>query len=169
MVPVHSPLVSLGRYKGFLLGRAVGVQALVCTVAQTWVHGPSLVGRVEHFVKALVDHKGQALTTELGVAAERGPATSHVLRIGFFEAVGCFDFVRVAVELATLGVARDVDGEHHLGGKFATFFEHRIDGVGVGLGMLGQGLEFGAHVEQLVQHKLHVTKGWVVDGHERTP
>jgi hypothetical protein len=128
-----------------------------------------LVGRVEHLVKALVDHKGQTLAAKRGVAAERWPATGHVLRIGFFETIGGFDVVRVAVELTALCVARDVDGKHHLSGKFATFFEHRVDGVGVGVGVLGQGLEFSAHVEQLVQHKLHVAKGWVVDGHERTP
>jgi hypothetical protein len=56
MVPVHSPLVSRGQVHLLLLFRAMRMQALISTVGQSWVHGPSLVGTVEHFIKTLVDH-----------------------------------------------------------------------------------------------------------------
>ena len=159
----------LGQVQGFLLGRAVRVQALIRAMAQARVHGPSLVRRVEHFIKALVHHKWQTLPAKRWVAAQRGPSTRHILLISSLETIGGFDLVRVAVQLAALRVARNIEGKDHLGGKLATFFEHRIDGVGIRVGVLGQGFEFCVHVEQLMQNKLHVAKGRGVDGHERNP
>ena len=155
----------LGQVQGFLLGRAVRMQGLVSAVRQTGVHGPGLVGRVEHFVETLVHHKWQALPAIFGVATQGGPTTGDVLLVRGFEAVWGFHRVGLAVELAALRVARDVDGENHLGGELAALFQHRVDGVGIGVGVLGQSLEFFADVEQLMQDKLHVTKGRVVDGH----
>jgi hypothetical protein len=71
----------------------------------------------------------------------------------------------VTVELAALCVATDVQGKDHLGCKFATLLEHGIDGVGIGVGMGGQGAQGGRDIEQFVQNKLHVAQGGSVDRH----
>ena len=154
-----------GQVQAFLLVGAVRVQALISAVAQTRVHGPGLVGRVHHLVEALVDHKGQALAAELGVARQRGPAARHVLCVGFLEALGRGHRVGGFVQCAALFVAADVEREGHLGRKLATFFEHRVDGVGVGLGVGRQGLELVFHAQHLVHHELHVAQGRGVARH----
>ncbi len=51
MVPVHSPEISLGRYRDFCSSRAVLVQAFIRAVRQAGIHGPGLVGRIEHFIE----------------------------------------------------------------------------------------------------------------------
>jgi hypothetical protein len=132
---------------------------------QAGVHGPGLVGAVHHFVKALVDGKGQALATKLGVTTQCGPAAVHIGFIRLFETLGRGDFVGLAVQRAALGVAADVQRKNHLSGKLARLFQHRVDSVGIGVGMLGHVFELVRDVQHLVQHKLHVAKGWVVNGH----
>jgi hypothetical protein len=52
-----------------------------------------------------------------------------------------------------------VEREQHLGGELAAFFEDVIDGVGIDFGVGRQGLEFAGHVEQFVQHEVHVAQG----------
>ena len=71
----------------------------------------------------------------------------------------------VTVELAALRVATDIQGKDHLGCKFAALLEYGIDGVGIGVGMGGQGAQCGRDIEQFVQHKLHVAQGGGVDRH----
>jgi hypothetical protein len=119
----------------------VRVQALVGAVRQAGVHGPGLVGRVEHLVEALVHHHGQALAAVLGVAAQRRPAALDVLGVGLLEALGRGHLVGGLVERAALGVAADVEREDHLGGELAALFEHRVDGVGIDVGVLRAWLE----------------------------
>ncbi len=150
---------------GLLLGRAVLVQRCVGTVGQAGVHGPRLVGAVHHLVQALVDGKRQALAAELGVAAQCRPATFHVGFVGFLEACGGGDFARLAVVLAALGVAADVEREDHLRGKLARLFQHSVDGVNVGVRVLRNGLEVVRDLEHLVHHELHVAQWGVVNGH----
>ena len=132
---------------------------------QAWVHGPSLIGGVQHFKEALIDHQGQSLTAVFFFGAQCRPAAFDVLGISIFEAGGCGHFMGVAIEFATFFVTRHIQGEDHFGRKFTALFQHRIDGVGVGVGMLGHGLEFIFQIEQLVQHKLKVTQGRGIAGH----
>jgi hypothetical protein len=67
----------LGQVELFLLVGAVGMQGFVGAVRQARVHGPGLVGRVQHFVEALVQHKGQALAA---VFRDRSSARPSRLR-----------------------------------------------------------------------------------------
>lgn len=64
----------LGQVQRLLFICSVRVQGFVGAMREARVHGPGLVGAVEHFVKALVHHQGQALPTECGVSTERRPA-----------------------------------------------------------------------------------------------
>ena len=63
-------LGQVGRFQG---RRGVCVQAFVGTVQQAGVHGPGVVGRVEHFVEHGVQHLRQALAADRGVAGQCGP------------------------------------------------------------------------------------------------
>jgi hypothetical protein len=155
----------LGQVQGLLFRRAVFAQALVGTVRKPRVHGPGLVGRVEHLVEALVDHDRQALTTVLGVATQRRPATFHVLLVGPLETLRWTHLVRAGVQHAPVAIAADVEREHHFGGELAALFEHRVDRVGVDLGMARQALEFIGDLQQLVQDEVHVAQRWYVLGH----
>ena len=112
------------------------------TVRQTGIHGPRLIGRIEHFKEALVDHQWQRLSAILFLGTESGPTRFNVLLVSVFEACRRCNFVGVAVQLATFFVARHVKRKHHFSGKFAALFQHGIDGVRVGFGMLGHGLQF---------------------------
>jgi hypothetical protein len=165
MVPIHWPLTSLGRYSAFCSGVAVRVQALVGAVRQAGVHGPGLVGAVEHLVEALVHHVRQALAAEGGVGRQRGPAAFDELRVGLLEALGRGHGVRGAVERAAFLVAAQVERGQHLGAELAAFLEHGVDRVGVEIGVRGVALQFLGDVEQLVQHELHVAQRRVVLGH----
>ena len=69
------------------------------------------------------------------------------------------------VDLATFGIATDVERENNVFGKLAALLKDRIDGVSIDLGMLGHGLEVIAYMKQLVHHKLHVAQGRVIGGH----
>jgi len=140
-----------GQKQCLLLGCAVGVQALISAVGQARVHGPGLVGTVEHFIKALVDHNWQALAAVLRVATQRGPAASHELGKSLFESVRGFDGMGVSVPMTALLVAAGVEREQHLGRKLTAFFEHRCDGVGVGFSMGRQFLQGLGHLKQFVQ------------------
>ena len=74
---------------GLLLGvGAMRMQGGVGAVRQARVHGPGLVGAVEHFVKHLVHHQRQALATKGGVAAQCSPTASYIAVIGLLEALG---------------------------------------------------------------------------------
>ena len=75
----------------------MGMQAFISAVGQSWVHSPRLVGTVEHFIKTLVNHNRQALTTIGRIATERGPSTLRKLCKSFFEAFGCGDFMGFVV------------------------------------------------------------------------
>ncbi len=155
----------LGQVSLLLLVGAVRVQGLIGAVGQTGIHGPGLVGRIQHLVQALVQHKRQALATVFGIAAQRGPAAGDILRIRLLEASGRRDFMGGQIQLAALGVTADVQGESHLGSKLAGFFQHRIDGVGIHLGMFRQGLELVGDIQHFVHHKLHVAQWWGVLRH----
>ncbi len=159
----------LGQVQALLLFGAVHVQRLVGAVRQARVHGPGLVGAVEHFVQALVEHERQALAAVLGVARQRRPAALDELGIGLLEALRRRHLVRGLVERAALFVAADVERKDHAGGELAGFLEHRVDGVHVHIGVLGQGLEFVGNLEDLVHDELHVAQRRRVDGHGFTP
>ena len=109
---------------------------------QARVHGPSLIGRIEHFKEALVDHQGQGLSAIFFLGTERCPACVNVLLVGIFEAGRRCYFVGVSVQLATFLVTRHVERKHHFSGKFTALFQNGIDGVRIGLGMLWHGLQF---------------------------
>ena len=132
---------------------------------QARVHGPGLVGAVEHFVKHLVHHQRQALAAKGGVTAQRGPTASHIAVIGLLEALGRGHSVAERVEAAALGVAADIEREQHLGGKLAALFQHGIDSLDIDISMLRQCLEGVGDFEQLVHDKLHVAQRWGIGGH----
>ena len=75
----------------------MGMQAFISAMGQSWVHGPRLVGTVEHFIKALVHHYRQTLATIVWVATERGPTALCKLSKSFFETFGCGDFMGFVV------------------------------------------------------------------------
>ena len=151
---------------GLLLGvGAVGVQRGVSAVRQAGVHGPGLVGAVEHFVKHLVHHQRQALAAKGGVTAQCSPTASYIAVIGLLEALGRGHSVAERVEAAALGVAADIEREQHLGGKLAALFQHGVDGVDIDISVLRQCLEGVGDFEQLVHDKLHVAQRWGIGGH----
>ena len=155
---------------GLLLGvGAVGVQRGVSAVRQAGVHGPGLVGAVEHFVKHLVHHQRQALTAKGGVTAQRGPTASHIAVIGLLEALGRGHGVAGWVQGATLGVTTDIEREQHLRSKLATLFQHGVDGVHIHVGMPGHGFEGVGDLEQFVHDKLHVAQRRGIGGHVLAP
>ena len=131
----------LGQVHLLLLVGAVGVQALVGAVRQARVHQPGLVGRVQHFVQAVVDDGRQTLAAELRVAAERRPAVLDELRVGFLETGRRGDHA-VAVVGAAFAVADLVERLDHLAGEAGAFLQHRVDGLDVQFGVGRQGLEF---------------------------
>ena len=155
----------LGQVHVLLFFGAMCRQASMCTMRQAGVHGPSLVGRVQHFKEALIHHEGQALTAILFLRAECCPTTLHIFFIGFFETCGRLHFMRVAIQFAALFIARHIQGEHHFCRKFTALFQHRIDGVSVGLSMLGHGFQFIFQIEQFVQDELKITQGGDVAWH----
>ena len=73
------------------------MQAFISAMGQSWVHGPRLVGTVEHFIKTLVHHNRQTLTTIGRVATERRPTALCKLSKSFFEAFGRGDFMGFVV------------------------------------------------------------------------
>ena len=103
---------------------SVSMQTLIGAVGQARVHGPGLVGAVEHFIKALVHHNGQALATIRRVTAECWPAPGNKGLVGRLEALGSFDLMGVAVEVAALRVAHSVERRQNVGGKFSALFQH---------------------------------------------
>ena len=143
----------------------MGVQALVSTMREAWVHGPGLVGAVEHLVKALVDDDGQALTTIGRVTTERGPSTGRELGKRLFEAVGGGHRACFSVPMTTLLIPRGIEGEQHLGSELSALFQYRGNRVGIGFGMGWQGFQNLGQFKQLVQNKLHVTQRRCVGGH----
>ena len=109
---------------------------------QTGVHGPGLIGGIEHFKEALVDHQGQSLSAIFFLGTECRPARVNVLLVGIFEAGRRCYFVGVSVQFATFFVARHVERKYHFSGKFTALFQNGIDGVRIGFGMLWHGLQF---------------------------
>ncbi|MEN9831484.1 MAG: hypothetical protein RLZZ487_1089, partial [Pseudomonadota bacterium] len=67
-----SPLAAgeLGQVHVLLFFGAMGRQASMRAMRQTRVHGPGLIGRVQHFKEALIHHEGQALTAIFFLRAE---------------------------------------------------------------------------------------------------
>ena len=159
----------LGQVGLFLLVGTVGFQAGVGAVAQAGVHGPGLVGRVQHFIDGLVDQDGQALAAPLRIRRQGRPAVFGVLLVGFLETIRRLDFVGFLVQDATLGVAHQVQRRQHFGGELATLFEHGVDGVGIHIAIGGDLLEFIDSAEQLVDHELHVAQGGGVRRHREAP
>lgn len=138
-----------GQIRRFLLRRAVRAQTFIRAMRQARIHRPGLIRGVEHFVERVVHERGQALSAELGIATERGPARLDILPIRFLEARrrrhDAIARIRAAFAVTAL-----VEREHDLGAELAGFFEHLIDGVGVEIRMLRHVLQFGFDVEQLV-------------------
>ncbi|MPN10000.1 hypothetical protein SDC9_157293 [bioreactor metagenome] len=155
----------LGQIELLLLVRAIGVQRFVCAMRQAGVHGPRLVGAVEHFVQRRVHHERQALTAVVGVARQRWPAAFHELLVGLLEALGRRHLVGALVERAALFVAADVEREGHVGGELAGLFQHRVHGVGVDFGIRLHLLVVLGDLEDLMHEELHVAKRWRVGGH----
>ena len=143
----------------------MGVQAFIRAVGQTRVHGPGLVGAVEHFIKTLVDHNRQPLAAVLRVATQGRPTARHKLGKCLFESVRSFHRVGVSVPMAALLITRGIEWKQHFGRKFTAFFQHRRNGVGIGFGMGGQCFQCLGHLEQFVQHKLHVAQRRGIGGH----
>ena len=162
-----SPLAAseLGQVHVLLLFGAMGRQACMRTMRQAGVHGPSLVGRIQHFKEALIDHEGQALAAIFFLCAECCPTTLHIFFIGFFETCGCLHFMRVAIQFAALFIARHIQGKHDFSRKFTALFQHGIDGVSVGLSVLGHGFQFIFQIEQFMQDELKITQGRNVAWH----
>ena len=152
----------------FLFFCSVSMKALVGAVGQSWVHGPRLVGAVEHFIKTLVHHNRQTLTTIGGIATERGPAALRKLCKCVLETFGCCDFVGFVIQLATLLVTHLVQGHQHLSGKFTAFFQDGGNRVGVEFCMGRQALQHRGHIQDFIHHKLHIAQGRGVAGHGQT-
>lgn len=73
--------------------------------------------------------------------------------------------MRIAVQCAAFGVAALVQRRNHLAGELTAFFQHRVDGVNVDLGMRWKRLEHVSGLEQFVQHEVHVAQWGRVSGH----
>jgi hypothetical protein len=155
-------LVQIGR---LLLRRAVGVKRRIGAMRQTRVHGPSLVGRVHHFIEKLIDHQRQTLATKRWVTGQRSPTRLDVLGVGGLVACGCRDLMGDRIKLTTSLVTADVEWQQDVGGEFATFFKYRIDGVGVHVSMQRHGLQVRGHIKHFVHHKLHVTQRGGINSH----
>ena len=159
----------LGQVLGLQFIRAVCVQGFIRAVRQAGVHGPGLVGAVEHFVQGRVHHKRQALAAVGRVAGQCRPASFHKLLIGLLEALGRGHLVGGGVQLAAFFVTADVQREHHIGRELACFLEHGVDGVGIHLRVLGHGLVFLFNAKHFVQQELHVAQRWVIARHGWSP
>lgn len=151
----------LGQVELLLLFGAVRMQRLVGAVRQPRVHGPGLVGAVEHLIEALVHDERQALAAVFRIARQCRPAAFHILRIGILEALGRGHFVRGLVQRAALLVTAHVERERHARGELAGFFQHGIHGVGIHLRMARDRLELLRDPENLVEDELHVAQGGV--------
>ncbi|MNS87867.1 hypothetical protein D3C72_1218230 [compost metagenome] len=156
----------LGQVGLLQLGRAVRMQRLIRAVRQARVHGPRLVGRVEHLVHHVVDHDRQALAAERRIARQRRPAGLDVLLVGFPEAGGSLDHAVAGIG-AALAVAHLVEREHHVRAELAGFLDDLVDGVRVDVRVRRHRLEFGFGAEQFVEHELHVAQRCGVLAHQR--
>ena len=159
----------LGQVQRFLRIIAVRMQGLVSAVRQARVHGPGLVGRIEHFIQAQIQRKRQSLAAVDRVCRQRGPTAFDVFGVSLFETFGRAHFMRGFVQRATFGVTADVQRKSHLGGELAGLFQHGVDGVGINIGMLRQMLVVIGDFEHFVQDKLHVAQGRCVLSHENLP
>ena len=92
----------------------MGVQGLVGTMRQTWVHGPGLIGTVEHFIQALIHHQRQVLPTVSRVCAQRWPAPSHILLKGSLKSIRGLHFMGVTVQRATLLIPNLIERKNDL-------------------------------------------------------
>jgi hypothetical protein len=73
------------------------------------------------------------------------------------------------VELASLNIAHLVEREDHPRRKLAPFFEHRIKGLGIKVGMFGHLPQLIDGTEQLMEHKPHIAQRGGVLRHGGTP
>jgi hypothetical protein len=135
---------------------AVFLQALVGAVRQARVHGPGLVGRVQHLVEGVVQSHRQALAAVFRIAGQRRPAAFDVLLIRFLEALRRGHGLGGGVEVAAFAVAGVVQREQHFLRELRAFFQHLVDDVGVDFLVGRQVLEFFGDVEELMQHELHI-------------
>ena len=147
----------------------VAVQCRVRTMREAGVHGPSLVGAVEHFIKTLVDHQRQALAAKGRIAAQCRPAAFHIFGVRLFKALGRGHGVCRDVKLAAFFVTADIERENDFRGELRTFFQYGIDGAQVCISILGNWPEFFRNIEHFVHDKLHVAQGRVVNRHVITP
>src|SRR5690606_10240078 len=114
-------------------------------------------------------HSRQPLTAIFRGSRQRWPASCHVLIIGFLETGGWCYLVRVRIELATLAVTWMVQREQDFGCKTSALFQYLIDGLCIQLGIFRQLLQLIRHIQQLVQHELHVAQRRNVLTHETSP
>ena len=110
-------------------------------MGQAGIHGPCLVGAIEHLVKHLVHNQRQTLSAKRGVAPQRRPTAFNILRVGFFEPFGRCHRMGFNVELASLCVATDVERKQNFRSKLAPFFEHRIDRFRIHIRMFRNGFK----------------------------
>ena len=155
----------LRQIERLLLWRAMRVQAFIGTVGEARIHRPRLIGGVQHLVDALVDDDRQALATVLRVAGERRPAAFDELLVRLAVALRCLHLVRCLIEHTAFAVAGLIQRKQHFGGVLAALLGDRHDRVHVVVGMRGQRLQFGGHVEQLFHHKAHVAQRGRVSRH----
>ena len=80
-----------------LLFGSVGMQTFIGAVCQAWVHGPRLVGAVEHFIKTLVHHDGQALAAISRITTQGRPPAVCELFESLFKAIRRGDFMGLVV------------------------------------------------------------------------
>ncbi len=155
-----SPLAAgeLGQVELFLLVRAIHMERLIGAVRQAGVHGPGLVGAVEHFIQALVQHKGQALAAIGAVAGQGRPAAFHILGIGLFETLGRRHTRIGRVARAAFSVARQVERLHHFDRELAGLFQDRIHGAAVDVGIGGQLRKTGGQAQHFLHEELHVAQ-----------
>ena len=141
------------------------MQTFVSAVCQAGVHGPGLVGAVEHFVKTLIHDDGQTLTTISRVTTQSCPAALGKLLECLLEPIGRFHFVVGGVELTTLLVTDSVQGEQHFRRELAAFFQHSSDGIGIDVRVGRQGFQNVRHMQNFIHHELHVSQWWGVLRH----
>ncbi len=148
-----------------LLGRAVRMQTLVSAMREARVHGPCLIGRVQHLVEGVVQHHRQSLATEPGIAGEGWPASFHILAVGLAKSLRCGHAVRGGVETTTQAISRLIQGKYDAGSELAALLEHLIQGVDIELRMGREWGQCAFGIQQFMQHELHVTQRGTVAGH----
>ena len=123
------------------------MQTFIGAMRKTGVHGPCLIGRVEHLIKRIIERQRQALPTVNRVTRQCWPASFDELLIRCLEALWRCDGVGGDIEMAALTVTRMIQRKEDVGRKLAALFQHLIDGVGIELGMRRQLPELGVELQ----------------------